>query len=501
MRISKLVYWALVALALGVLAAYLAIYVIYAASLFRFPLDYDQGEGFELNDAILFSQGQWPYRDNHVYPFYASNYPPLFHLMMVPLLPLLGRTLLAGRALSFAVTLVIGGAVGWIVYRKTRRVELAAMCGLMVFASNYIYRIGPLARLHMTMVMFELLAIAFLDGVDDARHGRRNLIIGLILLGCAGWTKQLALATAVAGFVYLLLRNPRRAVVAGVIFAAVNGVLFALVNAATGGQWFVNIIQANVNAYDVGQAIGLYHQWFRLHWVLVVLAGVHGVRELVARRVSVYSIWFVAAVFNSALAGKWGAGESYFTTAVVAACVLAGFALNLPPSAFHFLIPLAFIIQAFFVLHMPTDGQRFGLLADVVGVGRQATVYPGYSYYDAGGYTQLGHVLAERDFEAARKLLDYVRAVPGPVLTEEATLAILAGKAVVTNPTQLLNLYNNGLYDPSSLIEMIKARQFGLIVLRAQFYPPPVLEAIGQNYRPMDDVAMNGFIYRVLEPR
>jgi hypothetical protein len=153
-----------------------------------------------------------------------------------------------------------------------------------------------------------------------------------------------------------------------------------------------------------------------------------------------------------------------------------------------------------FVLHLPTDGQRFGLLADVVGVGRQATVYPGYSYYDAGGYTQLGHVLAARDYAAAQKLIDYVRSSPGPALTEEATLAILAGKDVVSNPTQLLNLYNNRLYDPANLIAMIEARQFGMIVLRAQFYPPPVLEAIGQNYTTVDYVEMNGFVYRVLEP-
>jgi hypothetical protein len=66
----------------AVLLAYLAyalIFGIYAAALFRFPFDYDQGEGFELLDAIYFARGQWPYRDIEAYPFYASNYPPLFH--------------------------------------------------------------------------------------------------------------------------------------------------------------------------------------------------------------------------------------------------------------------------------------------------------------------------------------------------------------------------------------------------------------------------------------
>ena len=35
------------------LLAQFAVYVDYAAALFRFPYDYDQGEGFELYDTVL----------------------------------------------------------------------------------------------------------------------------------------------------------------------------------------------------------------------------------------------------------------------------------------------------------------------------------------------------------------------------------------------------------------------------------------------------------------
>jgi hypothetical protein len=513
----------LMAAAIVVFVGYFGIYLLYAQGIFRFPYDYDQGEGFEVNDAVLFSQGQWPYRDNQVYPFYASNYPPLFHLMMLPLFPLVGGTLLAGRLVSFGATLVIGASVAAIVWRKTRMAGVAALCGLMVFASNYIYHIGPLARLHMTMVMFELLAVVCIAESGDPRHGRRNLILGLALLTAAGWTKQLALATVLAAFVYLLSRNLKRALVSGAIFAAVNALLFLAVNLATRGQWYVNIIQANVNAYDWGQAWLLYQQWFRLHWVVILLAAGFVVYESVTRRWSAYSIWFVFAVLNAALAGKWGAGESYFTTAVVAACVCAGLGLSTlhallstlhsPLSTLHpprstlyglllgALVPILYLFQARAVLHMPTDGRIFGPLAQVVGVGRRASVYKNYSYYDSGGYTQLGHLPADYDHAAAVQIQGHVSRASGPVLTEEATWAMRAGKDVVTNPTQLLNLYNNGLYDPASLVEMINQKAFGVILLRAQFYPPPVLQAIGQKYRTLVDVDMNGFTYKVLVPR
>ncbi|TET54146.1 MAG: hypothetical protein E3J64_02400, partial [Anaerolineales bacterium] len=87
-RVLKAVGKALGVLALVAFVGYLVVYVVYAVALFRWPFDYDQGEGFELYDAILYSQGEWPYRDNATYPFYASNYTPLFHLLIVQLMPI-----------------------------------------------------------------------------------------------------------------------------------------------------------------------------------------------------------------------------------------------------------------------------------------------------------------------------------------------------------------------------------------------------------------------------
>jgi hypothetical protein len=78
--------------------------------------------------------------------------------------------------------------------------------------------------------------------------------------------------------------------------------------------------------------------------------------------------------------------------------------------------------------------------------------------------------------------------------------SILAGEPVVTNPTQLLNLYNNNLLDTTDIIARINRQEFGVVIFRAQFYPPPVLQAIGQNYQPVDSFCMNGFDYYVLWP-
>ncbi len=483
--------------------AYGVIFGIYALSLFRFPFDYDQGEGFELLDAVYFARGQWPYRDISAYPFYASNYPPLFHLLAVPLVWALGPHLIAGRLLSAAATAALAAAVGLAIGRWTRRWAVGVWAGGMILASNYVYHIGPLARSHMTMVLFETLAVLALAR-EEGFPSRRMLLLGSLALMAAGWTKQHAIVTVLAVSAYLLLRRPLRALAWGAVFGAVNLALFALIDLATGGQWSLHIIEANLNEYDYRQAFFLYSQWFRLHAVVLLMAAALVLYELYFDRLSLFSIWAVFAAAGGALAGKWGAGESYFVTAVVAATLAAGRLLarlegwtaNRPAwrAALALLLPIAMLHQAARVLHLPTDHPLTAPAARWLGL-------TGSRYVDTVGYTQLGHLPTEEDVWNGWRIVEMVRAAPGPALTEEASWALLAGKEPVTNPTQLLNLYKNGRLNPERLIRMIREQAFGIVVLRAQFYPQPVLDAIGQAYRPAADIPVNGFLYRILVPR
>jgi len=47
---------------------------------------------------------------------------------------------------------------------------------------------------------------------------------------------------------------------------------------------------------------------------------------------------------------------------------------------------------------------------------------------------------------------------------------------------------------------MIRDEAFGLIILRAQFYPPSVLATIGQHYGLVEHIPMNGFNYIIMKP-
>jgi 4-amino-4-deoxy-L-arabinose transferase-like glycosyltransferase len=520
----------LMALAIGLLALHLVVYTLYAINLIQFPFDYDQGEGFELVDTILFSQGQWPYRDTNVYPFYSSNYPPVYHLMAAPFVWVFGPAYWYGRLLGFLSTLVAATAIGLAVYREGRVRWIAVAAGLAFLASNTVYHIGPLFRQHMTMVMFETLAVIVLANASDiagTRERRRTLLLGMIFLLLAGYTKQLAIATAAAAFIFLFLRNPRRALVWGIGFALVGGGIFVWMNWATQGQWWLQTIAANVNPYLADQTVGLFRLWFSLHGFLIVPAALMAAFELYFTRLSLYTVWLLAAVANSVLSGKWGAGDSYFATAIAATCIVSGIFFSrllrgdwrpadnpytrllarplraVQPAlvaAACLLVPLAYLGYGAATIKMPTTGPVFGPLAAALGLQANAD----NDFYDsagriAGGYADIGHFTTPEDAEAGWAIVDRARASDGPILSEEAAFALWSGNEVVTNPTQLLNLSLNNQFDSTELVRMIEEQAFGLVILRARFYPQDVIDAIFAHYEQTDTIRMNGFDYMLLE--
>lgn len=497
------------------------VYLLYAANLIAFPYDYDQGEGFEVHDTVLFSRGELPYRDTEVYPFYASNYPPLFHVMAAPFVWFFGPAHWYGRLLGFLGSLLSAAAIAYAVYRDGHRhLWIAILSGLAFLSSNFVYHIGPLYRQHTMMVTFETLAVVMLAGAYP-RRDKRGIALGLFLLICAGYTKQLAAITAIAAFAWMFLRSPERALRHFVGFALFGAAIFFWLNTASGGQWWIQAIVANVNVFLSEQAFGLFILWFKLHGFLLVPAALLLVYETYFGRLSIYGIWFLLTALLAGIAsGTWGAGDSYFVTSVAATCILSGIFLSrtlagtwelprvlrffslakLSPIAF-FIIPLLYLGFARATLKMPIDG-AFRPIANIMGVrGNVRETFYDSATFLVGGYARIGYFLTPEDLAAGDQIVDLIESTKKPVLSEEAGFTMAAGRDVVTNPTQLRNLDLAGLFEGNALIEMIERQEFGLVILRALFYPPAVLEAIDSHYDLSHTVHMNGFDYSILYPK
>jgi hypothetical protein len=528
----KTLYWlqrGIFGIAALLLVFALVVYGAYAVNLMQFPFDYDQGEGFELMDTVLLSRGILPYLNTEVYPFYSSNYSPLYHVIAAPLVWFFGEAYWYGRLLSFLSTFVTAGAIAYAVQRASRQRTIAVFAGLAFLASNTVYHIGPLFRQHISMVMFETLGIVILAHAFPKRQ-TRLIALGLFMLILAGYTKQLAAISAIAALAWLFLHNPRRAIVWGIGFAAVGGGIFLWLNVATGGEWWRQAIAANVGGIDPLQVQGLFRLWFQLHGFLVILALAFVAYELYFARLSLYSVWFVVTtVIGGVASGTWGGGDSYFATSIAAMCLTSGiFAARTLNQAWHFeanylsrplfallrgratliyavlalLLPLLYVGYGRATLKMPTEGAFFGTVADIFGIQPNiAGRHFDSANYDVKAYAYIGHFTTQADIDAGYAIVARMNATDKPVLSEEAGFAFVAGREVITNPTQLLNLWRAGLFQGDALLAMIEQQEFGLLVMRAQFYPTPILLAMGQHYTLRETILMNGFEYQLWYPQ
>jgi hypothetical protein len=122
-------------------------------------------------------------------------------------------------------------------------------------------------------------------------------------------------------------------------------------------------------------------------------------------------------------------------------------------------------------------------------------------YVDSAGVSLLGRPPDIRDAIAGKAISNLIQEGNTAAFSEEAGFNLYLSRDVVTNPTQLLNLYNNDQVDLTEMIAMLDEQAFDTVVFRAQFYPPPILETIGQHYETIDLVEMNGFVYCILRPR
>ncbi len=504
------------------------VYLAFGVALIPFPFDYDQAEGFELNNAVLLASGRCPYCNNDVFPFYGSGYPPLFHALMVPFVKLFGPQFWYGRLMIFGATLVTALAIAWAVFRDSRHRMIATIAGLAFLSSNYVYHIGPLLRQHLLMVMFETLAVVTIASAFEPRvNTRRRLFVAFALLLCAGYTKQLAYTSCIAVSFWLFLRNPRAAIQYSLVLALAAGAIFALLMLVTDGHWWINIISANQNPYRMDQFLGLLQQFLRLHGWLFALAIGMVMYEMYFDRLSVFSIWFVAAFINTSAAGKWGAGDSYFVTALAAICILSGiFLARSVAGVWHVpgnylarflktttglaggkLLALSatilFLAYGISVFKLPTSGQFFAPIASALNI--QPLPSWRYPLYDPAGWTVgyaiTGHLPSQDDYDRGWEIVDAIKQTDGLLLSEDAGFNLRSGREVIANAIQLKNLWENGLFDPTELIKTITSRSFALVIIRAGLFPHPVMIAIHNNYQLDQIISMNGFDYQLWTPQ
>jgi hypothetical protein len=518
------------ALVFGPAAAFLALYVLsyvqFALQLIATPFGLDQGEGYDAWSAWLIAQGSWPYTDNASEPYYSSNYPPLWSAVVAIPMTWTGPSLAPARATAAIAALATAALLGAATYRRSRAEGdrgVAMLAGglatALFLASPYVFHTTPLARVNSLSLMFAVLALSLFEAPT-----RWRALLGALTVLAALFTKQTALDAAVAALGFALVVRPRMGALAASIVAIGGIALLGGLISATDGAFWLNVVVANNNPFEFEQLVTYLANFGVLHLVLLALAGAEWWRAVQRRALSPWILYYPIALAATLTVGKWGAGESYFLGAITATSLLAacrigrlimgkrsdgagsivlfprspnrgagrGERVSTPQRGVWLLqqverrrslLATALLLQTLLFAHAPLSN-RIGWLPDR---GPQAMF--------------LGRPLDGDEVVAFSELAAFARSVPGPILSEEPSLAIAAGKPVVGNATQLRNLHEQGRWDATLLVADVERHRFGLVVLNAQLFPAPVLAAIGAHYALDRTVSAAGSTFLVLVPR
>jgi hypothetical protein len=444
-------------LVLVLLSMYAVAYVARVSGLLEYPFDLDQGEGYDVNSGLRLSQGLGIYNSNEDWPYFSSNYPPVFSLLLVPFLNLMGPTLAAGRILSAVAAILTAALICVAVLRERGTMLGAGVAGLLYLSSPYVFHTTPLARVNALTELFSLAGL-----ILCLSRPRFAFLAGVMLLGVAIFTKPTALPLLLLVLGYGLFTRPSIAIPISVM-AGVGGLLIlGVIERLSGGAFWLNTVQGNVNPWALEQATAYWTNFSLIHAGMLVMV----LLTLRSRPGARYWLYVLASFPIVIGVGKWGAGESYFLGLIVALCILVGCSLSFLATRPATLLTasLVLVAQVGLFVHEPLSA-HLGMLGDL---GLQSSA--------------LGTTPRGADAQAGWEILRLLDKNPGPALIEDPSYALVSGREVVGNPTHLRNLHESGQWQGEELLNDLEARKFSWVVLDAQLYPEPVLQTIGRTY-------------------
>jgi len=444
------------------------------AIFFRYPLDY--GEAPLVNQAMQLNAGNSIYRQSIQEPPYTiANYPPVFVGVLALFEKAFGPVFWYGRLISALSAIGSAVMILLIVNSRSQNYKLALITALIFFNIPYVIGWSILARIDHLALFFALsgLCILFREKPSQ-RLIDINLVFGSLFMVLAFFTRQsYALAAPLAGFLYLMQKNWRRAAFLTGFVGGLSLILFALLNFLTNGGFYFNIVTANINPFGVERVVNHFRNFFDLAPFLFILAGFGII--LVIKKVDGWPllIGFVFGGFFSAITiGKIGSNINYFLEFAAGLSLLVGFGLIVMERRSKKLwFALIFCVFLFLI---SWQGVRF------IGKVQEETRGTLDARQDVVEELQDLEILVSQNLER-------------PILADEYMgMITLNGENLYMQPFEITQLSIGGLFEQQILLEEIKAENFSLILLQEdswwvyalqERWTPEMLEAIRANYR------------------
>jgi hypothetical protein len=473
--------------ALGLLAALLLLKTLDSAqtmaAFFNWPFQFDESESMIVAETLLWDRGVDIYGPLTPQQFIAAPYPPLYYLLNLPFIHALGATFKPGRAISLLATVAVAALLYGIAAHVTRD-RLAGALGALAWGA-----IGIVA-FWGSLVKPDMLAVACgLGGLWWALHcvegGRGSVWWALPCFWAAFYSKQTAIAAAVAVCVWLILWRWRTGLAFTAAYAAGAAGGYVALDALTGGGYFYHEFTVHDLPWNAERFAQRLSDWGGAYWPLLapgalgvallllwhggaLLRRAGGPGALVQRAGALGGVgapgagvllagYLGMSLITASGAGTLGGNHNHLLDLTAACCL--GLAL------------LAGVLRA-----APGRAWRAGAAAGALAL---AALTPGL--YATPHW--LGHELrvpVAQD-EGMRNIAQYTSNTPGPVYSTNLSVLLVTDKWKLnlwtTDPYTQTHATANHRWDESALLAAIRSGYFSLVILRFSLDDPQLTAA------------------------
>lgn len=440
-----------------------------------FPGEANSGEGMLVAEAMRLARGENIYGPIDRPPYWVVTYPPLFQLLVAPL---------SHTGLWWPRVISLLGSIGQITIFLLLGRRLTGNWLVGVLASALWINspcVNAWAVIGRTDTLGRFFCSACLASAVLVKSNRRALWLA-VLFGVLGMlVKQNMIAGGIVAFFVLAVRRVRLGFIFGVAWVGITLLIYGLLQWATQGYFLKHILGYTSRPLDLLTARNWFVDFFMgIHWPYIT-AAVPGILVTIfyKRDANWLLVAILAGVPNAIMSGNSGADRNYF---------------------FDLLWP--------FCLFTPLGLWYFGGILRRQAVGPAAVVISLLVFTLLTRATWEGFVFFKMPYptkqqrKKARKVIGYLKKVPGPILAENAGFGLLAGSEPDFAPFIMPLVQSRGMWDDSPVRKNIQNHKYTAIMMTKYFqgrYTSGMIGDIIANYQMAEVIPQNYLIEEHLD--
>ncbi|MBU1866916.1 MAG: hypothetical protein KKD13_00365, partial [Candidatus Margulisbacteria bacterium] len=389
---------------------------------FSYPFSFNHVEG-AMWGSLVAAKTFGLYPNYQLYPYLPTSYPPLFYLLALPLHSFFHLGLTAGRLISLTSTLLIAGFFARLSYCYSRDRFLGLLLFLAFLSSPDIFYWGTLYRVDLLLSLFLCLALYFGLVRSDSF---RSKMLALLFFWLAFVTKSSFIVPPIVVFGLWLsceFQKDRTIVkTLGLItlFSICLGLTLGLLQIVTLGQYIPQVfgLMTSMSYFNLTDGINLLLLFFKLYWPLLTL--VVGLllfllqqKKLAAVQIAAFSGLAASFLYILIFGSRMGSDTNYFLESYLWLFLAICFALPVFwKNPWH----QRFLLASLAIFALATTPCSLNPFA-------QSFFEPSASLEYFG-----------QDKLVKNQIVSIIKPSKGDVLTDDAAIAILAGKMPVFEP-------------------------------------------------------------------